>query len=151
MKNTRQERILRLIREHDIGTQEELASYLARDGVSVTQATISRDIRELNLRKVPVSGGKMKYVAGGDQQASPGDAGRYKRMLRSSYLSMDISANILVIHTASGMAMACATALDGLAFPEILGSIAGDDTVIAVIAENADPAEVRRRIEDAVK
>lgn len=148
MKNTRQERILRLIREHDIETQEELAAYLAEGGVKVTQATISRDIRELDLRKVPVPGGKMKYAAG---EKRPEDENRLKRMLRSAYISMDISANILVLHTSSGMAMACATALDGLAFPEILGSVAGDDTVIAVIAEKADPSAVMHRIEEAVK
>ncbi|MCR4628669.1 MAG: arginine repressor [Bacillota bacterium] len=130
MKLERHSKIVELIGKHDITTQEELASYLNREGFHVTQATVSRDIRELRLMKVQTSDGKQKYAVFHPQNDFDD---KYIRILHDSFLSMDMAQNILVIKTVSGMAMACAAALDNLHFPEVVGSIAGDDTVMCAI------------------
>ncbi len=145
MKNARHEQILKLITEHAIETQEELAAYLNRSGFQVTQATVSRDIRQLQLRKVQGADGRQRYTAGSTEDPKLGQ--RYQRVLRDSFVSLDVSGNILVIHTVSGMAMAAAAALDSLDWPELLGSIAGDDTVMAVIRSPEDAPAVSGRIE----
>ena len=146
MKNARHEMILKLIREHSVETQEELAQYLNESGFCVTQATVSRDIRQLQLRKIQGPDGRQRYTAG--DKEDPDLAGRYKRVLRDSFVSLDVSVNILVIHTVSGMAMAAAAALDSLDWPELLGSIAGDVTILVVIRSPGDAGIVRERIEE---
>ena len=145
MKNARHEQILKLITEHAIETQEELAAYLNRSGFQVTQATESRDIRQLQLRKVQGADGRQRYTAGSTEDPKLGQ--RYQCVLRDSFVSLDVSGNILVIHTVSGMAMAAAAALDSRDWPELLGSIAGDDTVMAVIRSPEDAPAVSGRIE----
>ncbi|MBQ6384958.1 MAG: arginine repressor [Lachnospiraceae bacterium] len=145
MKNARHEQILKLIREHDIETQEELAARLNECGFAVTQATVSRDIRQLELRKVPAGNGRQKYAK--YPHSSPRDAAsRYRDVLRASYVSMDTSLNILVLHTVSGMAMAAAAALDSLGWEEILGCIAGDDTIFAVMRRPEDREGVAEKL-----
>ena len=131
MKVQRQRKIVELITEKDIETQEELAEYLNREGFKVTQATVSRDIRELKLSKVPTGGGKQKYVILKQDDSHMGD--KYIRILRDGFISMDMAQNILVIKTVSGMAMAVAAALDEIHFHEIVGCIAGDDTVMCAV------------------
>jgi transcriptional regulator of arginine metabolism len=144
MKNARHEQILRLIREHEIETQEELAERLNASGFQVTQATVSRDIRQLQLVKAPGNGGRQKYAAG------VGDAvdlsRKYKRVLSSAFVSMDFSMNIMVVRTVSGMAMAAAAAFDSLDWPEILGSIAGDDTIMVVLRRAEDAQTLQEKI-----
>lgn len=149
MKNARHERILELIREYEIETQEELAAYLNKSGFAVTQATVSRDIRQLSLTKAPNAAGRMRYTKIGSGAA--GEAGRFRRVLRDAFVSVDVSGNILVIHTVSGMAMSAAAALDSFDWEELLGCIAGDDTIMAVIRRPEDAETVLQRIGDIVK
>ena len=131
MKTTRQAKILELIQKNDIETQEELSAYLEKEGFQVTQATVSRDIRDLKLTKVSLNGGKQKYVI--HRQDEDGMSEKYIRVLCDGFVSMDMAQNILVIKTVSGMAMAVAAALDALKFSEVVGCIAGDDTIMVAV------------------
>ena len=127
MKGNRQDKMLEIIRNYDVGTQEELAGRLREAGFSVTQATVSRDIRELKLSKVPTAEGGQKYVVLEQEEGGRGD--RFIRVLQDAFSSMATAQNLLVVRTVSGMAMAAATAMDALQFPEVVGCIAGDDTI----------------------
>ena len=129
MKKTRHRKIVEIIEKRDVETQEELAGYLKEAGFTVTQATVSRDIRELKLSKVPTGGGKQKYVILRQDDSHMGD--KYIRVLRDGFVSMDMAQNILVIKTVSGMAMAVAA--DALKFSEVVGCIAGDDTIMVAV------------------
>ena len=131
MKSDRHKKILELIADNNIGTQEELADALNKAGYNVTQATVSRDIRALNLTKVTIDGVNQKYTTLSHSSPVPND--KYIRVLKEGYLSMDMAQNILVIKTVSGMAMAVAAALDEIHFHEIVGCIAGDDTVMCAV------------------
>ena len=131
MKLKRHTKILELIHEYEIETQEELAQRLEEAGFKVTQATVSRDIRELCLTKVANKKGRSVYAV--LQGQNPNLSEKYSRVLRDAFVSMDTAQNILVIKTVPGMAMGVAAALDELKFSEIIGSIAVDDTVISVI------------------
>ena len=131
MKVGRQSKIIELINKHDIETQEELAELLNSAGYNVTQATISRDIRELKLTKVAVDDGKQKYIV--LNNAETGLSEKFVRVLKDGFVSMDMAQNIIVIKTVSGMAMAVAAALDALHIQGIMGCIAGDDTLMCVI------------------
>ena len=129
MKIERHSQIIRLISQYDIETQEELAEKLNESGFQVTQATVSRDIRELKL-KISKPGGGSRYAVlqSVDQEMSR----KYTDVLRTSFQSMDLAQNILVVKTVSGMAMAAAAALDEMQIPEVVGSIAGDNTLMCV-------------------
>lgn len=131
MKLKRHTKILELIHEYEIETQEELAQRLEEAGFKVTQATVSRDIRELCLTKVANKKGRSVYSVLQGQNRNLSE--KYSRVLRDAFVSMDTAQNILVIKTVPGMAMGVAAALDELKFSEIIGSIAGDDTVMSVI------------------
>lgn len=131
MKKKRQEKILQLISQMDIETQEELADRLTELGFQVTQATVSRDIRELNLTKVSNGKGKQKYAVLKNDDKHLSD--KLLRVLKEGFVSMDMAQNILVVKTVSGMAMAVAAALDALELHEIVGSIAGDDTIMLAV------------------
>lgn len=144
MKKVRHDKMIELIREHEIETQEELAAMLAEEGFPVTQATISRDIRTLNLTKVPTGNGRQKYTLLGPGEGQAEE--KYVRILREGFLSMDKAQNILVIKTVSGMAMAVAAALDALKLPEVVGCIAGDDTIMAAVRSVEDNNRLIRRI-----
>ena len=144
MKNARHEQILQLIGVYDIETQEELAEKLNEKGFTVTQATVSRDIRQLQLRKVTGSDGKSHYPLGGGSQVDL--SRKYKRVLEDAFVSADHAGNIIVIHTVSGMAMAAAAALDSLDWGDVLGCIAGDDTIMVVIREPENASEIIGRI-----
>ncbi|WP_251491574.1 arginine repressor [Otoolea muris] len=130
MKLERHSKIVELIGRYEIETQEELSEYLHREGYNVTQATVSRDIRELKLSKIQTDSGRQKYAVFHPQTAFND---KYIRILQDSFLSMDMAQNILVLKTVSGMAMALAAALDALRFPEVVGCIAGDDTVMCAV------------------
>lgn len=131
MKRERHAKIIELVSTMNIDTQEELANQLKKAGYVVTQATVSRDIRELNLTKVPDGNGRQKYsfMKGDNDNLNE----KYIRILTEGYVSMDMAQNILVIKTVSGMAMAVAVALDALGWEEIVGCIAGDDTIMCAI------------------
>lgn len=144
MKISRQSKIIELINKYDIETQEELADRLMKDGYNVTQATVSRDIRELKLTKVAVDGGRQKYIV--LQKAEPGMSEKYTRVLKEGFLSMDMAQNILVIKTVPGMAMAVAAALDALHINSIVGCIAGDDTIMCAIRSVEDTVAVMEKL-----
>jgi transcriptional regulator of arginine metabolism len=131
MKSKRQAKIIELVRNQDICTQAELTQLLQDAGIEATQATVSRDIRELKLTKITASGGLLKYALTslGDMEHMP----RLTRVFRDGLVSVDYAGNMLVIRTLNGMAMAVAAALDAMEFPEILGSVAGDDAVLCVV------------------
>ena len=131
MKSERHAKILEIIRKNEVETQEELSDRLEREGFQVTQATVSRDIRELKLTKVAMRNGKQKYAA----LTEPAEdlSQKYIRVLKDGFASMDMAQNILVVRTVSGMAMAVAAALDALNFHEIVGTIAGDDTIMCAV------------------
>ena len=128
MKTKRQAKMLELIKRNDIETQEELSDYLEREGYQVTQATVSRDIRALKMTKVAGKDGKSRYAILQDTQPGLGD--QYTRVLNDAVVSIEVGQNLVVIKTVTGMAMGVATALDALKWPEILGCIAGDDTIM---------------------
>ena len=130
MKLERHSKIVELIGKYEIETQEELAERLNQEGYKVTQATVSRDIRELKLTKVQSENGRQRYMVMQNQTAF---SDKYIRILKDGYVSMDMAQNILVIKTVSGMAMAVAAALDEIHFHEIVGCIAGDDTIMCAV------------------
>ena len=131
MKVRRQSKIIELINKYNIETQEELADLLKEAGYDVTQATISRDIRELKLTKVSVEVGKQKYIVLQNQEAKLSE--KYVRVLRDGFLSMDVAQNLIIVKTVSGMAMAVAAAIDALQINGIMGCIAGDDTIMCAV------------------
>ena len=137
MKKKRQEQI---IQNHEVETQEDLAGYLTEAGYAVTQATVSRDIRELSLEKVPGQKVRQKYamrstipVAAEIKHPAAQPANRYATLLQDGIVSMEQAGNLLVIKTAVGMAMAVAAALDAMEIEGIIGCIAGDDTIMCAV------------------
>ena len=148
MKGKRQEAILELVKKYEIETQEELAEKLGGAGFAVTQATISRDIRELKLTKIQ-HGAKQIYAALTENKFS--NSNKYIDIFKHSFVSMDMAQNILVIKTASGTAMALATALDSLHWDEIVGTIAGDDTVMCAIRTVEDTKKLTKKLEDILR
>lgn len=144
MKTERHSKIVELIGRYEIETQEELARRLNEAGFKVTQATVSRDIRELKLSKAMGAGGRQKYVVLQKKEDELNE--KYIRVLRDGYLSMDMAQNILVLKTVSGMAMAVAAALDELHFHEIVGCIAGDDTILCAVRSVDDTILVMEKL-----
>lgn len=136
MKTKRHAKILEIIRNQNIETQEDLSNELNKAGYRVTQATISRDIRELKLSKVPVAGGKQKYAVLDNMMNNMSD--KFVRVFKEGFISVDRANNMVIIKTVSGMAMAVGAALDDMEFENVLGTIAGDDTIFAVLREPDD-------------
>lgn len=151
MKNTRHSKIIEIIKNENIETQEELKNRLMQEGFNVTQATVSRDIKQLKLIKIPLEGGAhtgQKYAI---HRAEGQVAEKYVRVLKDGFVSMDMAQNILVIKTVSGMAMAVAAALDALKLPEIVGCIAGDDTIMCAIRSVDDTYLVMDELSELVE
>ena len=148
MKMERRSKIIELINKYQIETQEELGERLEKAGFPVTQATISRDIRELKLTKMSVDGIHQKYIQ--LQEKETNQYHKYIRVLQDGYLWMDQAENMLVIKTLSGMAMAVAAALDNLEVPGIVGSIAGDDTIMCAIKHVESVPEVMEKIDHLI-
>ena len=144
MKDKRHEKIIELINQYDIETQDELAEHLRNAGFQVTQATVSRDIRKLKLSKVPARDGKQKYALLNGVQHQMSE--KYVGILREAFVSMDSAQNILVIKTVAGMASAVCAALDAMKWNEIVGSIAGDDTIMCAIRSVDDTVKVMDKI-----
>ena len=132
MKMERHSKIVELIGKYEIETQEELAEYLNKEGYNVTQATVSRDIRELKLSKIQTENGGQKYAVFHPQTAFND---KYTRILHDSFVSMDMAQNILVIKTMPGLASAACSALDKMNIPEIVGTLAGDDTAFIAMRD----------------
>lgn len=149
MKTVRQVAILDIIEKQEIETQEELASSLNARGIRVTQATVSRDIKELRLLKVLTPSGKYKYATG--DQADNNLTDRFIRMLAESLLSVSSANNLIVVKTLSGSANVAAEALDSMHWPEVLGTLAGDNTVLLIIRSNEETITVTSRIREMIK
>ena len=149
MKTVRQVAILDIIEKQDIETQEELAEALRDRGIDVTQATVSRDIKELRLLKVMAAGGVYKYATA--DKAEHGLSDRFIRMLTESVLSVTSANNLIVVKTLSGSANVAAEALDSLHWPEILGTLAGDNTVLHIVRSNDEVPAVITRIQEMMK
>ena len=149
MKTNRQSKIIEIIQKNEVETQDELSALLEKDGFRVTQATVSRDIRELKLTKIPTAGGRQKYAVITD--APENLSKKYERVLREGFLSMDMAQNILVIKTVSGMASAVCAAIDAMKMREIVGSIAGEDTIMCAIRTVDDTYAVMKKIRRIVE
>ena len=149
MKVERHSKIVELIGKYEIGTQEELAQMLNEAGFNVTQATVSRDIRELKLTKVQAENGRQRYVV---LEAPRGTSAiKYIRILKDGFVSMDMAQNIPVIKTVSGMAMAVAAALDAIQMHEIVGCIAGDDTIMCAVRSVDDTIILMEKLKKMVE
>ena len=149
MRKSRLQKILELIDRERIGTQEELVTRLEEEGYHVTQATISRDIKQLGLMKVTGTDGAQFYRRMSEDEHTY--SRKYVRVLREGLLSMEAAENILVIHTMTGMANAVGAALDHLRFDKVVGTVAGDDTILCVVKSREDAEMVLRTIEDVLK
>ena len=149
MKNARQTAILSIIEQNDIETQEELAGKLKEMGIAVTQATVSRDIKELRLLKVLSGSGGYKYATA--DKAEHGLSERFVRMFKDSVLSINFAGNIVVIKTLAGSANVAAEAIDSMHLPEILGTMAGDNTILAVVQNEEEAAKTVNRFRDMLK
>lgn len=136
MKKSRQRKIIEVIEKYHVETQGELTEYLKEAGYAVTQATVSRDIRELKLTKVPAVDGRQKYAVLKQDESNMED--RYIRVLRDGFMNVEMAQNIAVIKTVPGMAMALAAAIDALRMPEVVGCIAGDDTIMVATRDVDD-------------
>lgn len=143
-KKNRLVRILEIIKEQEIGTQEDLVRILRGEGFDVTQATVSRDIRELRLQKERTEGGGLRYVSPSADASLL--VGRYGRVMEDGIVSVDQAQNILVIKTVSGMAMAVAAALDHMNYPEVVGCIAGDDTIMVAVRTVEDTGNLMKKL-----
>jgi len=132
-KYTRQRKILEIIENYDIETQEELAEFLKKAGIDITQATISRDIKELRLVKVLSKNGRYKYAVVEDN--FEGTTDRLITIFRNSVVSFDIAGHLVVIKTIPGAAQVCASAIDSLRLEGIVGTIAGDDTIFIAASD----------------
>lgn len=148
MKSKRHAKILEIISKYNIETQEELSDHLEQAGFHVTQATVSRDIRELKLTKVADQKGRQKYSTLTENQVDMSE--KYIHVFQAGFVSMDMAQNILVIRTVSGMAMAVAAALDAMDCHEIVGSIAGDDTIMCAVRTVEDTEALMERLRKLV-
>lgn len=151
MKVSRQAKILELIAENEIETQEEIARLLNESGYNVTQATVSRDLRELKLTKVTVERGRQKYIELQQNGTENMMIDKYVKILQNGFVSVDNAMNIIVIRTVSGMAMAVAAALDALHIDGIVGSIAGDDTIMCTVRTMKDTENVIKKLHKIIE
>jgi transcriptional regulator of arginine metabolism len=145
-KVLRQDKIKEIIENNMVNTQDELVKRLNEEGFDVTQATVSRDIRELQLAKVATELGGFRYRV--PENTGTVSDKKYVRILREAVLSLEAAENILVIKTVSGMAMAAAAALDSLKIPKVVGCIAGDDTIMCIVKTVSDVKNVSRKINE---
>jgi len=144
VKARRHQRILDIVRSKPIQTQEDLSAELAREGMSVTQATISRDIKELRLVKAPVGDGSYRYTVPVDRNIDDINR-RIERVFREAVISVEDSDNIVVIKTLAGAAQAIGAIVDDLDWPEVVGSLAGDDTIFVVVKPADKALEIMAR------
>ncbi len=148
-KEARQKAIIDLIENRDISTQEELCDLLQEAGFSATQATVSRDIRELSLSKMPSDTTGQKYVRIRMSESDMDE--KYARVLRDGYVAMDKAQSLLVLKTVSGMAMAVAASIDAMHLKEVSGCIAGDDTIMIAVKDAGAVDGLMDRIKDIVQ
>ncbi len=156
MKSLRHGKILEIIAKYDVETQEELTEYLKKEGFAVTQATVSRDIKALRLIKTAANTGesenKYKYSVNksGDDSAGIPEV-KFKTILGHAIVSTDYAGNLVVLKTYAGMAQASAAAIDSMNIDNILGTVAGDDTILIVMRTENEASEFVRKIEKLTK
>ena len=150
MKTKRQEKIIEIVTKNEIGTQEALIDALRNAGCNVTQATVSRDIRELKLLKVPTGHGEYKYVVPQPSETA-GNMRLFNHALAESILNVDYACNNIVIKTYPGLAGAVATGIDSLKIDEILGCVAGDDAIIMVLRDEYSARDISERIRHLIR
>ena len=148
MKRTRQEKILEIIGGSAVENQEELSRRLLEAGYGATQATVSRDIKELKLIKLPDAGGRYRYSAGA---SDPKIAAKHLKILGETVIRAAVAGNLVVVSTYSGMASAAAAAIDAAGFGEIVGSIAGDDTIFIALADGGAAAGLAEKIRNILR
>ena len=149
MKTARHAVILDIIKNNDIETQEELAEELKKRSFYVTQATVSRDIKELRLVKTLSKDGVYKYDTG--ERSESGMMNRFMRIFSQSVVSIRSTGNLIIIHTLSGSANAAAEAVDALRWPQVLGTLAGDNTIFVACAEDTDIEHLKERFTNLMK
>lgn len=149
MKNARQTAILSIIERNDIETQEELARRLRESGIAVTQATVSRDIKDLRLLKVLTPAGTYKYATA--DMAEHGVSDRLVRMFIDSVISINFAENLIVIRTLSGSANAAGEAIDSMRWPEVMGTISGDNTIFVAVRSAAETAGVVEKFQEILR
>ena len=149
MKRIRQEKMLELISKYEIDTQDELIERLRENGFEVTQATVSRDIRELNISKMTTGKGTYRYVL--PKQSAPTSNMKFNSALIDALISVDYACNIVVLKTHAGLANAVAVGLDSMHLENILGCVAGDDTIL-LVSRNEDAAhKIAERFRDMIR
>ena len=149
-KSVRQEKLLELINTYEIDTQEELVKMLNECNFNVTQATVSRDIKELGLIKVPSQNGSYKYALPSDTEETRSVSSKILNVFCESVISINYSENIIVVKTLSGSANAAAALIDKLNVPDIFGCIAGDDTIMVVVSAASKAPEVADKLRKIV-
>ena len=149
MKNDRQKMILDIIAQEVVETQEQL-SLLQERGFSGTQATISRDIKQLHLVKAPAGQGKYRYAVS-DHGSKIHVADKLQTIFRESIVNVDFAQNLVVIHTMSGLANGAAAALDGMKIDQLIGTLAGDDTVLLIMRDNESAAELATSVKSMLR
>ena len=150
MKSKRQEKILELIAQYAIETQEELLERLSECGIPSTQATVSRDIKQLHLYKEPCGGGRYRYASSARSTGCDFND-RLQRILRECSLSVDYAQNLVVLKTMPGLASAACAALDGMGISGMVGSLAGDDTGILIMRDNASAQQFSSEVHKLLK
>lgn len=150
MKFQRHSLILDIIERETIETQEQLSRRLKELGVHVTQATVSRDIKELHLIKVSASNGKYRY-AGSSSDSDGGFGLRFRTIFRESIIHVDCASNIIVVKTLTGVASAACAAIDAMKLPDIVGSLAGDDTLLLVMRTSEKAVDFSAEIKKLMK
>ncbi len=150
MKNDRQSRILEIIERENVETQEQLQQRLQAQGVICTQATISRDIKQLHLVKEPVGQGRYRYTVS-SQRSRLNVADKLRGIFRESIVSIDNAQNIVVIKTMSGLANAAAAAVDSMNVPYMVGSLAGDDTAFLVMRDTESAKSFCAEVHEMLK
>ncbi len=149
MKKNRHDKIIEIINNQVVETQDQLASLLKEAGYDVTQATVSRDIRQMKLTKQVIEDGRQKYVYTTADPEVMHD--KYIHVLRAGFVSCEVAGNLLVVKTVAGMAMALATAIDALDVPGVIGCIAGDDTIFVAISSDEEAERQKIALEDSIK
>ena len=150
MKNDRQSRILEIIEQENVETQEQLQQRLQEQGVICTQATISRDIKQLHLVKEPVGQGRYRYTVS-SQRSRLNVADKLRGIFRESIVSIDNAQNIVVLKTMSGLANAAAAAVDSMTVPYMVGSLAGDDTAFLVMRDTESAKSFCEEVHEMLK
>ena len=147
VKARRQRKILEIIRNEPVETQADLAGALKKNGFTVTQATVSRDIKEMGLIKIPFGGASFRYDFPGEPPARRGEE-RLRRLLRDAVVAMDSSENLIVIKTNPGEAQGVASVIDNTGWPEVIGTVAGDDTIVVVVKPKDAVVDIMKRFRD---